>query len=459
MKKAIGITLGTLLSLGVAYMGGIGYYAEKFTPNTSYGPVSIGNLTVDEAQEKIAQDISKQSVTLVENGKELGKISLADLGYQFDAKEALETVYQTQDPSTWIVNLFNGTKVEHVFSNRVAVNKELVQNAASALGIDNATRTPATNASIEYDKEKGYYVQPGVIGTQVDYERLGTAMLESLENKTMKVALEDVYAHPEIEESSAVVKDTMDYIQKILGLNITLKISGEAITIPKELIEQWVHFDADNKVTVDEEEVAAYLDDLNEKYSTEGKTRQFQSTLRGEVTVPAGILGWSIDTEQETQNIIRDLRAGKDVTRKAAFTGIGTHLGEANDIGDTYVEVDLENQMMYLYYKGEVIVATNIVSGKLSTPTAPGANAIIEMLTNTNLVGIAPGQTRPYSAPVSYWMRFDYQSQGIHDANWQYSFGGDTYLYSGSLGCINTPLDQVAIIYEYVEYGTPVIVF
>ncbi|MBF6977557.1 peptidoglycan binding domain-containing protein [Aerococcaceae bacterium zg-BR22] len=459
MKKAIGITLGTLIGLGVAYVGGVGFYAEKFTPNTNYGPVAIGNMTVDEAQEKIAQDVKKQSVTIVEKGKELGKISLADLGYQFNAKSVLEKVYRTQDPSTWFVKLIDGTKIQRVFAEQVSVDKELVEKAATALGIDNEQREAATNAAIKYDKEKGYHVKPGALGTQVDYKRLGTALLESLENGTRKVDLESVYAQPEINESSEVVTETMNKIQKVLGINVTLEIAGEAIKIPKELIEEWVHFDASNQITVDEEAVAAYLDKLNEKYATAGKPRQFQSTLQGEVTVPAGILGWSIDVEKETQNIIKDLRAGEDVTRKAAFVGVGTRLGEANDIGDTYVEVDLANQMMYLYYKGEVIVSTNIVSGKLSTPTVPGANAVIEMLTNTNLVGTAPGQTTQYSAPVSYWIRFDYQAQGIHDASWQSSFGGNTYQYAGSLGCINTPLDQVAVIYEYVEYGTPVIVF
>ena len=56
-------------------------------------------------------------------------------------------------------------------------------------------------------------------------------------------------------------------------------------------------------------------------------------------------------------------------------------------------------------------------------------------------------------------MAFDYTGQGIHDAIWQPTFGGDAYLTNGSLGCINTPLDIMAQVYEYAYNGMPVIVF
>ncbi|HJG48882.1 MAG TPA: L,D-transpeptidase, partial [Facklamia tabacinasalis] len=86
-------------------------------------------------------------------------------------------------------------------------------------------------------------------------------------------------------------------------------------------------------------------------------------------------------------------------------------------------------------------------------------NAVNEMLTDTNLVGYNPFSKVEYSTPVNYWIRFDDKAQGIHDASWQGSFGGNVYQLSGSLGCINTPLGAVEVIYNNVDYGTPVMVF
>ena len=49
---------------------------------------------------------------------------------------------------------------------------------------------------------------------------------------------------------------------------------------------------------------------------------------------------------------------------------------------------------------------------------------------------------------------------GIHDADgWRSEYGGQIYLTRGSHGCINTPEDQVAKIYDAVEIGTSVIVY
>ena len=67
--------------------------------------------------------------------------------------------------------------------------------------------------------------------------------------------------------------------------------------------------------------------------------------------------------------------------------------------------------------------------------------------------------TMGYSSPVNYWMPFN-GNVGIHDADgWRSEYGGQIYLTRGSHGCINTPEDQVAKIYDAVEIGTAVIVY
>lgn len=48
---------------------------------------------------------------------------------------------------------------------------------------------------------------------------------------------------------------------------------------------------------------------------------------------------------------------------------------------------------------------------------------------------------------------------GIHDLTSRTSFGGDIYLYNGSHGCINTPLENARTIYENIEVNTPVVVY
>ena len=54
-----------------------------------------------------------------------------------------------------------------------------------------------------------------------------------------------------------------------------------------------------------------------------------------------------------------------------------------------------------------------------------------------------------------------YEGYGLHDATWRsnYEFGGDTYWYSGSHGCVNLPYSAAESLYFMVSRGTYVLVF
>lgn len=125
-----------------------------------------------------------------------------------------------------------------------------------------------------------------------------------------------------------------------------------------------------------------------------------------------------------------------------------------NDIGDTYIEVDLTNQKLYFYKEGELLVASDVVTGNLRTKhdTPAGVNYIYGKYKNTVLRG--PG----YASFVRWWMPV-YKGIGLHDANWRDEFGGDIYKTSGSHGCINMPDDTADIVWEYSEIGTPVVMY
>ena len=68
------------------------------------------------------------------------------------------------------------------------------------------------------------------------------------------------------------------------------------------------------------------------------------------------------------------------------------------------------------------------------------------------------GENDSYRTEVQYWMPF-YEGQGLHDATWQSSFGGSTYLVSGSHGCVNLSLGAAAFIYENIEPGMAIVLY
>ena len=111
---------------------------------------------------------------------------------------------------------------------------------------------------------------------------------------------------------------------------------------------------------------------------------------------------------------------------------------------------------MWLYKDGALVTETDIISG-LPTPeraTYTGAYPIAYKASPFTLSSEEYG----YETTVQYWMPFVY-GQGLHDASWQSSFGGDAYKTRGSHGCVNLPPDEASIIYNTIEGGYPIILY
>ena len=125
-----------------------------------------------------------------------------------------------------------------------------------------------------------------------------------------------------------------------------------------------------------------------------------------------------------------------------------------HDYGDSYVEINLTNQHLFLYKDGKLVVESDFVSGNLSkghdTPT--GAFGLTYKTMNAVLRG------PDYETPVTYWMPFN-GDVGMHDATWRNKFGGSIYKTSGSHGCINLPASAAKKIYETIDKGYAVLVY
>ena len=135
-------------------------------------------------------------------------------------------------------------------------------------------------------------------------------------------------------------------------------------------------------------------------------------------------------------------------------TGVGYDSNGQDYYGNTYAEVSITEQHMWMYKDGEVVFESDVVTGNpnLGNDTPIGAFRIRYHQANAVLVG--PG----YAQPVAYWMVFA-DDVGFHDATWQPYFGGDLYLWNGSHGCVNLPLDKAGELFNLVYDNMPVFVY
>lgn len=458
MKKIIITLVAIFLFLGTGYTIGAQYYSQRFMRDTRFANIDISHLTKEAANEKISDEIKSHTLTLTENNEPVGNVKLEALEPQINLDSQLDSLIQEQGQSSWVNGFFNSSNQDWFTEGNLEIDEQKLSDTLKSIELSDYPRQSPSDASISYSEEEGYYIEPEQTGTEIDQAKLVNLVLDGLQEGQTKVEVSQAYIEPKIIATDEGLLLELDQIKAYNDLEITLLIAGYEEVITPELILSWLYIDEANEVNFDEEMIYDYLGILNDRYATYDDYRYFDSTLQGQVQLLPGTLGWSIDREAETQAILADLHAAVPIVREPTIVGVGYN-GTLDDIGSSYIEVDILNQTMFVYIDGYQVVSTPVVTGQIGTDTIPGAYSIWNLESPSELVGYNPRTEMDYVQPVQYWLAFDDTGQGVHDADWQPYFGGDTYLVNGSLGCINTPPDIMPTVFEYAYPGMPVIVF
>jgi lipoprotein-anchoring transpeptidase ErfK/SrfK/predicted nucleic-acid-binding protein len=204
---------------------------------------------------------------------------------------------------------------------------------------------------------------------------------------------------------------------------------------------------------VDEEAVLEYVKSLAGKYNTAYKAKEFETSYGQTITISNGFYGWKINNDEEVAQILDDLAGGTSVTREPVYSQTANSHSD-KDWGNSYVEINLTAQHLYMYKDGKLVIESDFVSGSVAGNhnTHTGAFAVTYKTLNAVLRG------PDYETPVTYWMPFN-GDEGMHDATWRSKFGGNIYKTNGSHGCINLPKSVAKTIYENIEKGYPVFVY
>lgn len=438
----------------IIYGMGVFYYRGHLSPQTYLGYYNVAHKTPQEASQAFDTNLETYEIDFSEQEENLGYIQLSQLEKQVDSKKVLDQALAEQNEWLWPINLFTENKIP--IKEAVQFSEDSLDGIIYGMGIDNESRNQTENAKVALD-ENGLSLVPEKQGNNITAGSLGESLYQVMDADNHLIQLENAYEKPTIIQSEEFLNQQEQVFQNMADTQITLEFDGQSVTIPKEKITSWIFVNEDGELDVDREQISAYILELNKEYAGLFKPHILQSTYQGEVAVAPGTLGWYIDRFDEADVIAENILAGGSYTREPIIGGYG--YGDNNYMTGSYVEVDLAHQMMFIYIDGQLVLETPIVSGIIGSSTIPGAYQVWQKLADTNLVGYNDISERNYSVPVSYWIAFDDQAQGIHDAEWQSSFGGDTYLQAGSLGCINTPPSVMGHVFELVYIGMPVLVF
>ncbi len=315
------------------------------------------------------------------------------------------------------------------------------------------------NADLVYDQQqKSYLVQEEVYGNNIDTDRFKDALADAIVNLQEEISLADYAVQPTLKADDSRLKELIGKMNQIAQMKITLKIGGDQETVPQEKIISWIGIDENANMVVHDEAIRAYVGELAGKYDTVGKNRSFRTSYGAVVNISSGDYGRKVDQEAEFNALKENLTDGRDLTRDLNFSQKAAG-GAGDDIGSSYVEVNLTAQHLFVYKDGKKVVDTAVTTGKPvnNHQTNVGIFRVKSHEANRTLRG-RNDDGSSYASPVKYWMPFD-GGIGLHDAPWKSNYGGKNYLTNGSHGCVNLPPSVAGSVFANVSVGMPVVVY
>ncbi len=469
-KKRTGLVIGISIVAGLFLVAVIAYgfvaihYQSCFMPGTYIDDMDCSEMEVAQVTAQIRQQ-ELEDYSLQIYGKDaagnsviLGTITAEDVGMELkDDLLQVQAFFDRQEPLLWIQSLGN-RQVKHELTKEIVYDETRLDQLISEMNWAENTQNivPRDAYLSEYSEEiGGYEIIPEIQGNRLDMERVAELIKQALYARESSVNLEEhaCYEQPEVTAQSEDLVALRDTLNKWLSTDITYDWNASEVKLNKQQLAEWISVE-DGEAVLDEEAVAAFVKENAGKYDTYGKNRRFVTTQGVELTLPSGAFGWKTDTEKECEELIALIKEGTVGDREPVYSSKAPWKG-TNDIGNTYVEIDLTNQHLYLYQRGQIVLETDFVSGLMTRSdciTPQGVFRITYKTTNATLRG------GDYEQYVNFWMPF-HGNFGMHDATWRTEFGGTIYLTDGSHGCINLPLDKAGEIYNQMYEGHPVICY
>lgn len=461
MKKII----VPILLLVVAGVVGIGlYFNSHYVPNTviDYGlnSIEVGNKSYEEVAEMLKQDLGshKYNITKVDGDSQV--VLLKDISESIVIEDIINLLKTNREGK------ITEKEFEIAISDLIIFNEEKINSVFNSINNDFISN-PITSkdAYISYiEDKKQYEIISEVIGNEL-IDNADEIIKNEIINYNFDLNLVDLgcYIMPNIYKDNEILVNNLELYKKYETLVLTYSFGDNKETLDISFWNKWMtpqYSEANPKVlkvenpfVLNQDSVDDYVLELAKKYNTYGKARTFV-TSTGEVKqITKGDYGWILNKKKMSEDIMTHFSEIKSEEKEAIFSQKAISFGE-NDFTNSYVEVSIPEQRVWMYVNGECIVNTPVVTGNISKGhnTREGVFSLTYKTRNATLRGA------DYASFVYYWMPFD-GGIGLHDATWRGSFGGKIYKTNGSHGCVNMPLEAAKTVYNNLESNMPIIVW
>ncbi len=445
-----GNTIIVIASIILLYLLISLYFTKHFFMSTVINGVDVSFKTQDDVDRIMRNHVKNYKLKLMERNGQIEEITGQEIGLEYNEKYNISEFTNMQNSLKWILSVF---KPESYYANNLFIyNKNTLENKIMELQCLNGEITEPRNVSFQY--AGGFYnVVEEVYGNKIRKNRLNKAIISGILRGEIKLDLDEklCYENPKYTLNSAKTLRTMNTLNKYATANITYIFGSQKEKLDGNIIHKWLSVDDNLEVAISKEEASKYVKELGRKYDTVGIARNFKTSVGKVVEVKGGLYGWKINQIVETKALLEHINRGEVLEKEPVYTQKALSRGE-NEIGDTYVEINITRQHLWFYKAGKLITHGPVVTGNPNrgNSTVVGTYMLNYKQKSATLSGAN------YRVAVKYWMPF-YGNIGLHDASWRHSFGGEIYKSRGTHGCVNAPSYLAKIIFENLEDGTPFI--
>lgn len=448
----IGFTFFSIMMMTL--IGSSFYFQTHFYKGTVINEIDLSYETVEEAASELSSKIASYTLEIEERGDKKEQLKASDIGLRLISDDIIEKLKQEQNSQFWLSSFIkpNETKlkIDITFDERL-LNDHM--STLSCLQSENVIEPQS--AYLEYLDGSGYNIVPEVDGNKIKEDIFYASLVEAILTGKSTLNLEeiDAYEKPLYVSTSQKIIDAQSVLNKYVTSSITYEYNGGSAVVDSSQISEWLTVNENFDITLDSEKVASFVAELASHYNTRGIKRSFTTSLGTTATVKGGDYGFRVNQTAEVNLLISKIQEGQIENRKPEFTQKALSSGK-NDIGNTYMEINLTAQHAWYYKNGKLIADGDIVTGDVTkgTTTPSGTYSLKYKEKDAVLVG------EDYSSDVSFWMPFN-GDVGFHDAPWRTTFGKDIYLKNGSHGCVNAPYAFAQAVFANISPGTPVVCY
>ena len=402
-KKIIIAAASVVGGLLLIYLCMVAYFNCHIFPGTRFGNVKLSGKSADAAEEELDGLLAdyKLAITGRDGASEVINRDDIKLKYVLDGFGA--KLIDAQNPFAWPAHLFRKSTIDEKFD--VVYDADMLADKITSMKMTSEENMvePVDAYIGDYESGVGFKIVGEVIGSKLDMEKFEAAVKDALTNVQSELDADKAgcYIDPQVYSDDKKLVKQEKRLNKYTDTRLTYTFGDDTVVLDGDTIYKWMDIKKNGKVSLDEEKIREFVRGLGSKYDTIFRTRTFKTSYKMDVVINGGDYGWWMNREKEVSELKELIKKGTVADREPVYFQKAEKYGK-DDYGDTYVEINLTAQHLFLYKDGKVVLESDFVSGKdtKDRKTPGGVFGITYKERDATLVGA------DYETPVSYWMPF-----------------------------------------------------